>query len=123
MKDESGITKLKLAVIVILGALVVYGIFYLSNSNKKRSMYNFINEENKVVYREQINMPIDSDTITPSLSNEIISINEIHIDSSSIKNSVPVKPNSTPKIPDDTANVEINNAIENTVAVNNVPEN
>ena len=51
MRREKGITKLKLIIIIFVIFVVVYGVFVVSQKNKKEE--NVMKEENKVVYIEQ----------------------------------------------------------------------
>ena len=47
MKSEKGITKIKLILIIFVLFIIFYGIFVYMKKDKK-----FMNEENRVVYRE-----------------------------------------------------------------------
>ena len=51
MKSEKGITKLKLIIIIFIIFIVLYGVFVISQKNKKEE--KAMKEENKVVYREE----------------------------------------------------------------------
>ena len=58
MKSENGNAKVKLIVIILIIFLVIYGVYvYKKGSNKKR---DFLDEENKVVYREIFSDQLDA---------------------------------------------------------------
>ena len=50
MKSEKGITKIKLILIIFVLFIIFYGIFVYMKKDKKEK--KFMNEENRVVYRE-----------------------------------------------------------------------
>ena len=97
MREELGITKLKVIIIFFVLFLMVYILFVVNKGdNSKKKKYNFVNEENQVVYRENSYMTIDPNTIARDGDQNIVELDETEIPEGMITENIDI--NSLPVI-------------------------